>query len=106
MCVHLLGKMDSSEEACEWVGIAPILAFLHMCIREGLLDLEEEKYVASCLSSSSSFASWSVLTQGTNLLLLSLGPIYLCLVMGLSSGYVAMENVPSFILKPGAGESG
>ena len=34
------------------------------------------------------------------------GPSISCLVMGLSSGYVAMENVPSFILKPGAGESG
>lgn len=99
MCVHLLGKMDSSEEACGWVGIAPILAFLYMCIREGLLDLEEEKYVASCLSSSSSFASWSVRPQGTNWLLLSLGPIYLLPRHGTQFRICCHGECPKFYLK-------
>lgn len=69
-----------------------------MCIREGPLDLEEEKYVASCLSSSSS-ASWSIRPQGTNWLLLSLGLICLLPLQGTQFRKCCHGECPKFYLK-------
>ena len=54
-----------------------------MCSREGLLNLENEKYVVSLsliwaeLSFSSLLLFWSIRPQGMNSSRLSLGPIYL-----------------------------
>ena len=79
--------MDSSAEACgkvdtTYYGVAPPPpflapggAFLHMCSREGLLDLKNEKYVVSLsfiwagLSSRSCILEY--LSTGNRLLLLS-----------------------------------